>query len=474
MATNKTRLGVSAYAIVVFVFTLGSNGARNLLGWAGFIAVALAITAFAIVLFAREKPDRFRWYRLPSPVYLFLMLAVLSIAWSQYRFESMLGVVAQLATTTIAVVLAFVLTWHEVLRTLGTALRYLIGVSFLFELWVSLFVREPVMQPIADIPETGKVPKLLMWSRDLLFEGGPIQGIVANSAMFGFIGLLALIVFGIQLRAGLVRPVAGWFWVTMSVATLLLTRAATVWIALAAVLVTLALALWARRLGPERRAPLYITGAAVLALVLFARGFVFGLLGKSGDMTGRLEIWQKVIDTAEQRPWFGWGWISYWAPWAEPFKSLDKKAGLQVMSAHNAWLDVWLQVGIVGVLLFALLVGLTMWRTWFRAVDPPRRGYGPPLPYATSALWPILVMVALLVQSLTESRLLIEGNWVLLILLAVKSRFDSELPSLDAEPTSLPWRRVPIVREVPSADELRRARRPSAPTPTATTAIGKG
>ncbi|QAB16838.1 O-antigen ligase family protein [Leucobacter muris] len=454
MAQSRTRLGVSAYAIGVFVLTLGSNGVRNVVGWWGFLALAVALTVVGAVLFVRERPARFRWYRLPSPLYWFLALAALSIAWSQYRLESVLGVLAQLATTLLAVVLAFVLTWHEVLRTLGTALRYLIGLSLVFELGVSLLIRQPVFQNFlvfVEVPDEGKPSKLLYWSRDLLFSGGPIQGLVASSVLLGFLALLGLIVFGIQLRAGLVRPVTGWFWVLLSAATLLLTRGATVWVALAAVCVALALALWARRLGPERRVPLYATGGALIvaatAAVLFARDFVFGLLGKSGDMTGRLETWEAVIGLAEQRPWFGWGWVSYWAPWAEPFKSLDEKAGLPVMSAHNAWLDVWLQLGIVGLLAFAPLVVLTVWRVWFRAVDPPRRGFGPPLPYATSALWPFLVMVALLVQSLTESRLLIEGNWVLLVLLAVKSRFDFELPSQDAEPTALPWRRVPIPRE---------------------------
>lgn len=453
MANTKTRLGVSAYAIVVFIFTLGSNGVRNILGWPGFVIAAVVLAVIGAVLFLRLRPERFRWYRLPAPIYLFLALAAVSIIWSQYRLESVLGVVAQLLTTFVAVTLAFVLSWHEVLRTLGTALRYVIGLSIVFELWVSIFVGQPLLPWWIELTakQEQKTPMLLFWSRDLLFEGGPIQGLVGSSTLLGFVGLIGLIVFAIQLRAKLVTSFAGWFWVAMAVATLGLTRSATVTVALAAVVVALVFALWARRTGPERRIPVYVTAGAILGamilLMAFARSFVFGLLGKSSDLTGRMETWDRVIELAQQRPWFGWGWISYWAPWAEPFKSLDTQGGIQVMSAHNAWLDVWLQLGIVGLVLFIPLVALTLWRVWFRAVDQPRRGFGPALPYATSALWPFLLMVALVVQSLTESRMLIESGWLLLIMLAVKSRFDFELPSLDAEPRRVRWREVPIPRD---------------------------
>lgn len=254
MARSKTRLGVSAYAIGVFVFLLGSNGVRNLVGLPAFFVLAGALVAVGIVVFERLKPERFRWYRLPSPLYWFLALATVSIAWSAYPFESMLGVIAQLATTAVAVVLAFVLSWQELLRTLGTALRYLIGLSFVFELCVSLFVRQPVMPWWLEQPE-GKTLRILFWSRDLLFAGGPIQGLVASSVLFGFLGLLALIIWGIQLRAGLVRPFTGWFWVAMAIATLLLTRSATVWVALAATLAALGFALWARRRRPSGARP---------------------------------------------------------------------------------------------------------------------------------------------------------------------------------------------------------------------------
>src|SRR5690606_36194070 len=120
---------------------------------------------------------------------VFLALAVLSIAWSAYRFESLLGVAAQLATTAAAVILAYMLSWQELLRTLASSLRYLIGLSLIFELWVSWFAQRPLMPWWLEQPQDDTL-LLLFWSRNVLFEGGPIQGIVASSVILGFLALI--------------------------------------------------------------------------------------------------------------------------------------------------------------------------------------------------------------------------------------------------------------------------------------------
>jgi hypothetical protein len=44
------------------------------------------------------------------------------------------------------------------------------------------------------------------------------------------------------------------------------------------------------------------------------------------------------------------------------------------------------------------------------------------LPYTALALLPLLLLAALLAQSLAESRMLIEGGWTLLVLIALKTK----------------------------------------------------
>lgn len=453
MTGSKTRLGVSAYAISVFVFTLGSSGVRALLGVPAFIVVGLALGGLGIALFARLRPTRFRWYRLPAPLYWFLGLAAVSIAWSAAPAQSAAGIVAQLVTTAIAVVLAFVLSWHELLRTLASALRLLLVSSLLFELVVAIAVRAPIQPWWADAPE----PSSAVWSSARLLHGGPIEGIVGSPGLLGFLAVLAVIVFGIQLRAGLVRPFGGWCWLGAAALALALTRSVTAGVALAVALVALAVALWARRIGPVGCAPLYLSCGAALGAIsvaaVLARSPLLALLGPAAEATGLQQGWTEAAALAAQRPWFGWGWLGYQPTWPPTATGIDAAAGgLPAPGAPGAWLDVWLQLGIVGLAVFTPLVLFTLVRVWFRAVDQPRRGPGPARPYATSALWPLLVTVALLVQSITESRLLTEGGWLLLVVFAVKSRFDFQLPSQDAERTALPWRRVPIPRRSPRAD----------------------
>lgn len=432
MRKTPSRLALRSLAILILIDTVGGVAVRNVIGWPAFIVLSTILVAASIWMLARIKPANLRLHFLPKSLIAFLGLATLSIAWSSYRLESLLGTLILLATTITAVYVAFALTLDEFVRALGTALRYLLLGSLLFEIVVALFVRVPVYIWWVDAPSPGQKPlKLLMWSRDLLFDGGPIQGLFGNSALLGFTALLGLIVFGIQLAEKSTTLAKGWFWVGLSTLTLLLTRSATVTVALVVVALALGFALWARRWEHRNRTPIYASATAIIlagiAAFTFFRDSTLSMLGKSNDLTGRLETWQKVINLAEQKAGFGWGWISYWAPWVEPFKSLDTKNGIQVMHAHNAWLDVWLQLGVLGVIVFGLLVVSTFWRSWFFAIDRPRKFIYETLPYTLNSLMLLLVVVALITQSLSESRILVEGGWLLLVASAVFTKLGTSM-----------------------------------------------
>jgi exopolysaccharide production protein ExoQ len=448
----RNRVFLRVYAVVALFTLLAGDAWRYSITWYGFGAICLLLTVIAVLLLVDAR-DRWRIASLPLPLLGFLGLAALSLIWSQYRGGTALGLFSTLITVLTGLALAITFTRVQLLAALGTALRIILALSLAFELFVSLVVRHPVLPFWGDYSQYDpeKFPKLLYWSRDLILDNGKIQGIVGNSSLLGFLALLALIVFGLQLAARSVSLRAGVLWLALAVAVVWMTRSATITLALVALIATLVAVLLMRGARtPRQRGGVYgLMAAVVVGIPTVASLFssqILGLLGKSNDLTGRLGIWTDVIAAAQQHPILGWGWVSYWIPWVDPFDHLVFHAGVRQLHAHNAWLDIWLQLGAVGVVVFAALALSTLHRSWTLAIDRPQllpaALSATPAPYTATALLPLLVTVALLVQSMAESRLLVEYGLALLVICAVTTK----LPSMGPVETVAPTRRTVMPR----------------------------
>jgi len=429
--SSRVRVGVASFILVI---ALAGEFPRNLLTWWGWGVFAAVVVALGIALLVHARRS-ITASTIPIPLVAFLGLAVLSIAWSHYPGASALGVGLTIATSLAAAGIALALGWEELLRSLGWALRIILGLSLLFEFIVSAFIRQPIY-PVWVVPGDYVNPdaKLLLWSRNLLFDGGKIQGVVGNSSLLAMLALLGVIVFAIQLASKRVTPVRGSLWLALALGLLLLTRSATIFAALGAVVIVTLAVIAVRRSATMRRGGLVRLGVLVAAIgavvaAIALRGPLLGLLGKSSDFTGRFDIWAAVGALAEQRPVAGWGWVGYWAPWADPFDTLIVKGGVQVLHAHNAWIDVWFQLGAIGVVVFAALVLSTTVRSWLFAVDrtiliPGERGT-----HDWLGLLPVLIVTAQLVQSIAESRLLIEGGLLLFLIVAIATKRSNQVGS---------------------------------------------
>ena len=421
------------YPALVLFTLLAGDAWRYTVGWFGWAALVLVIAGFGVALLVRHR-SRWAFGRLPYPLLAFLLLASLSTAWSFYPGATLLGTAALLVTAVGALALAVSFSWRELLASLGTAVRFVIGLSFLFELYVSLIQRGPILplvpEPGVDYSTLGTVPKMLYWSRDELFDvlhGGKIQGIVGNSVLLSFAALIGIIVFALQWGGKSGKKRWTLLWLVLSALALAFSRSATIIAALVVVIAVGCAALLVRRARTARaRTVTYVSLAGImvvgLALAVVLHKQLLAILGKSEDFTGRFDIWATVINLAQQRPVFGWGWVSQWVPWVAPFDTLVFRNGVRQLHAHNTWVDIWFQLGIVGLVIFGALVLSTLSRSWSFAVDRPQAAAQAPLPYRVEALLPLLVLTALLVQSLAESKLLVEFGMFFLIIIAVKTK----------------------------------------------------
>lgn len=415
------------FACAMLFTLLAPDAWRGLVGWLGYgiIVSILAILSVAVLYVHR---DRWSVQGLPIPLVAFLLLCAASIAWSHYPAMSLLGAATTWATVTGAVAIAVAIPWDELVRYLGYTVRAILALSLVFELFVALVIREPLL-PLwynTTLPDD-QIPSFDYWSLGKLFEGDRIQGIVGNSNLLAFIAFIGVIVFGVQLADKRVRLLAGWTSMAGAVAAIVLTRSATMLAALAAVAV-LIFAVWRIRRAENEvaAAEAYVVSLAVMiggvGLAVLLHAPVLDFLDRASTLSGRVEIWDAVIGLAQQRPLVGWGWISHWAPWVEPLGTLARVDGVIQLQAHNAWLDVWLQLGVLGLVIFGALVLVTIVRTWWLATDRRKLRVGTDEPWSALTVLPLLLLAGLLVQSLTESRILVEGGLLLFSILAVKTK----------------------------------------------------
>ena len=421
MPAKEYRKAKTGLAVVTLFMLFAGEAIRNLLGWEIFMGMGVLITAIYIVVIIRAR-HLIHWRSIPFWLAFFALFAVASVTWAYSPANTALTLWPFIEVTIGGVGIALTLPWNDFIRALGTTLRWILAASLLFELWVSVFVGHAIYPVFIDTSGE-KVPAVYQWSRNLLLEGGPIQGVVGNRNQLGFIAVIALIVFSIQLAQKTVWRNWGTVWILIALLTIGLTRSATDIIALAAVVAVAALVLWMRSVAATKRRPVYLTAFTVIialtVLVNVASSAILAVFGKGSDLTGRTDIWAAVTAMAEQRPVFGWGWLSPWVPWLEPFNNLAVRSGVHYLQAHNVWLDVWMQLGYVGVIALAIAMFALLSRSWFIAIDRPQWDLVETRPYSASSLLPLLVTVALLAQSFAESQLVVQSGWALVVILSL-------------------------------------------------------
>lgn len=424
------HLLLRGYVILVLFVTFAHSAVYNLLGESGAVialsAFLVATLAIGIPMISRRRPQRFAWRRLPWAAMAYTALALVSVAWSQWRGATLLTW-ALLGTVTVsALFIAHVLSWSEIVRALASAFKWILGLSLAIELWVALVVQGPILPNFFVRPDDGKVDAQWYWVRGNLFDGDRIQGIVGNANLLAMISLFAILTFGVRFAAGARWRTTLALWSLLAAYFLLRAGSATAYICAAAAGIVLVVALLMRRTTtPGGRTRLYVVflggGAAVAATLWLLREPLLGLLGRSADLTGRSnKIWAKVLERAGESPIFGNGFSSPWVPFDPAFDGWIVDHGITVFHAHNMWLDVLMQLGVIGVVLMGVAYVSLLWRSWFFAIDRPRWDLAAERPYSALTLLPSLLTVVLLVQGLSESTPIMLWGWMLLVLLSFK------------------------------------------------------
>lgn len=378
------------------------------------VITALCLLGGAILWVRREELSPLRIA--PSSLFAFLCWALVSLVWTTDRSDTVFGWLSLFGFAFLAITVGHIRDTLQTVRAIGDTLRALLAISLGIEILSGILL---------------DVPFAFLGIQGNLAAGGPIQGLFGSRNMLGFIAVIALITFVIEWRTQSVNPPLAVTSVALAGSLAFLSSSPTVLVLAVAVgIVTVALTI-VRHASPERRnlvqwmLGILVTLALVVAFAL--RHQIIALLDAGSDFSIRASLWNTILDFVAVKPIQGWGWFGDWARGEYPFTYINFQLDDRHQSALNGFFDVLLQLGAVGLVLFLLLGGVALVRSWL--VASVRRS----VVYA----WTPITLVTLAVDSMFESFTIVGAGWFMLVLCALRAgQSRSWRENIDAAHTS--------------------------------------
>jgi len=322
--------------------------------------------------------DKFLW--------LLLGLAFASIIWSEAPVVTLRRCSALLGSTAFGVYLAFRYSRQELLKLLLWALGSCAFLSIVFAFL---------------LPSYGIHPKTYI----------ALRGVYENKNILGCFMALAAITWLLYFFSQKGGRVVGFAFCVISIALLLLSKSITALIVFFVLLILLVYylahyySIWALR-------TFIILAAGSLFVWLFNHlEIVLTFLGRDATLTGRTLIWQEVWRMILQHPWLGYGYSAFWLGWNGPSSYVWNTLPSKVASAHSGFLDLWLQLGLVGVCIFSLSFFNNLFKAHALLWEKK----------SLNEMFPLLFLLFILIYNISESAILVQNSmfWILYVAISI-------------------------------------------------------
>ncbi|MGL5881622.1 MAG: O-antigen ligase family protein [Xenococcaceae cyanobacterium] len=334
-----------------------------------------------ILIFQR---DSYNW--------VFIVFIFCSFLWSELPKDSLPACTTALGASIFGFYLATRYTLEEQLELISWSYVLIVVLSLLF---------------VVALPQYGIMSGI---------HKGAIRGIYTHKNIFGQAMIIGTMVF--LIRAHAKQKLFGsnwmlWLFFGTSFTLVLLSRSST---AAGNVLIVVFLFFVYRTfrwryeiLIPTTLAGILIGFISFILITNNAEAFLISI-GKDPTLTGRTDLWSLVWDKIQEKPWLGYGIEGFWTGLDGPSQYVVLGVKTKVVYSHNGFLDMWLTIGIVGIVFFSICFLLNAFKafSWIRQSR------------ASEALWPLLYLTYLLLANLTESPLLLFNSiiWVMYVMVS--------------------------------------------------------
>lgn len=381
-----TILALLLFSGAVLVLVRQKSGAANPEGDPLFQIIWFGIYGITFCLLAVQWRGFTRLPRnLDKPILLLTGVALLSYYWSDMPQLTLRRSVAMAGTTLFGIYLATRYSPREQLRLLA----WTFGIGAVLSLLFAVF-----------LPSYGL---------DVYPYAGSWRGVYSQKNGLGRNMTLGLFVFLLIALSSHRHRWFAWSCFGLSVGLLMLSGSKTALITFVTILILLPF-YRALRWQYTASVPLFII--AILICGSLAIWFtteaetLLRFIGKDVTLTGRTQLWEAVFTMIQQRPWLGYGYSVFWLS-QDAYYGVQQVIRWPAPHAHSGLLDLWLDVGLLGVLIFAL----TFLNTLVKAVVFVRHAK------TLEDFWPIVYLTIMFLFNLSQSSILSRNNiaWILYV-----------------------------------------------------------
>jgi exopolysaccharide production protein ExoQ len=318
---------------------------------------------------------------------LLMGIALASLMWSSIPKITQVRSIALVGTSLFGLYLASRYTIRQQLKLLGWSFAIIVIMSFLFAFLI---------------------PKFGIMSSGV--HAGAWRGIYVHKNMLGkmmAIGATVFLLLAMDAKENRWMP---WLGVALSVTLLLLSKSSSAignFLTMFALIPVYTTLRWRYHLLVPAIIAV-ITSGSIMSLWLSANAKVLlESIGKDVTLTGRADMWPFIIEMIQKQPWLGYGYNGFWNDWDSPGAYVWYAAQWTPPTSHNGFLDLWLELGLLGILVFAIGFGINLLRglKLFR------------IDRSWQSFWTLLYLTFIILANLGESSLLNRNDlcWLLYV-----------------------------------------------------------
>lgn len=343
-----------------------------------------------------------RAFKLAPGIYIFAAMTGASLFWSADPAETLNGAVVFIGVTLYASYLVIRFSLDQIVRLLAVmfSLSALINLAF-----------------VVAFPQYG------------IDVEGQLTGVFSQKNALGYIAALAVPTLIVAGRAWTSGRFLFFPSILIHIGLLIGSNSKTMLIATAVPTISI----WFYQAFRARRT---LRGAVLIGLagssvftVAFATaniGLLAQWLDKDVTLTGRVPLWQSLVSVAQEQPLFGHGYRATFGGFFSPVHEVWIQNQWNPSHAHNAFLQIWLEIGLIGAVLYLAV--------YLRAVN--RAVKVAALVPGSVGLWPLVFLTTTLLVSITESGMTSELlGWMMLVvaILSVSGHLSDRHSRIDQE-----------------------------------------